>query len=74
MSAPSLEEVAAHDREFAEGYSDGRGPDAPEPSANRSHAYRHSFAVGRAELAGKPIHAATSRTAAMIAELKDAQR
>lgn len=39
--------------EFSQGYLDGRDPDAPEPSANRSHRYRHSFAVGRAEIAGK---------------------
>lgn len=57
--------------EFAAGYSDGRDRDAPEPSANRSNAYRHSFAVGRAELAGKPIPAAISRVNAAIAEQKD---
>ena len=39
--------------ENAEGYRDGRNPDAPLPSANRSHSYRHSFAVGRAELESK---------------------
>lgn len=58
--------------EFAEGYRDGRDRDAPEPSANRSHAYRHSFAVGRAELANKPIPAATSRVHAAEALAKDA--
>jgi hypothetical protein len=59
------------DDEFAEGYRDGRDPNAPEPSANRSHAYRHSFAVGRAEIARCHIPAAASRSAAYIAELKD---
>lgn len=43
------------DSEFVEGYRDGRNLDSPEPSANRSHRYRHSFAIGRAELANKPI-------------------
>jgi hypothetical protein len=57
--------------EFSEGYSDGRDRDAPEPSANRSHAYRHSFWVGRAELAGKPTRAAVSRAGALAAKIKD---
>ena len=52
------------DAEFAEGYRDGRNPDCPEPSGNRHPAYVHSFNVGRAELAGKPIPASTSRKAA----------
>lgn len=47
--------------EFVEGYLDGRDPDTPEPSGNRSEAYRHSFDVGRAELRGKPIRAGVSR-------------
>jgi hypothetical protein len=59
------------DDEFAEGYRDGRNPSAPEPSSNRSHCYRHSFAVGRAELANKPIPAAVSLLAAEAAETKD---
>ena len=49
--------------EFVDGYLDGRDANAPEPSANRSHAYRHSFAVGRAELAHRPINADISRAA-----------
>lgn len=35
--------------EMVEGYRDGYDLNAPEPSANRSHSYRHGFAVGRAE-------------------------
>lgn len=57
--------------EFVEGYLDGRDMTAPEPSGNRSHSYRHSFAVGRAEINHKPIPAATSRRSAAIAEMKD---
>jgi hypothetical protein len=49
------------DQEFCDGYRDGRDKFAPEPSENRSEAYRHSFAVGRAELAGCPIPADMSR-------------
>jgi len=49
------------DDEFADGYRDGRDPGAPDPGENRSEAYRHSFAVGRAELADRPIPAAVSR-------------
>lgn len=49
------------DQEFMDGYFDGRDKFAPEPSDNRSDAYRHSFTIGRAELAGCPIPAAISR-------------
>lgn len=38
------------DDEFVAGYLDGRDPGTPEPNANRSHCYRHSWAVGRAEI------------------------
>ncbi|MGU3316307.1 hypothetical protein ACLBWH_12220 [Sphingomonas sp. M6A6_1c] len=62
------------DEEFRAGYADGRDPDSPAPSANRSHAYRHSFAVGRAERANAPIPAARSRYAAAAAVQKDASR
>lgn len=58
------------DSEFAEGYCDGRDPDAPEPSGNRSDAYRHSFAVARAERAGRPFPAALSRKRADQIERK----
>ena len=58
------DQSAMSDAEFAAGYSDGRDPDAPEPSANRSAPYRHSFAVRRAEMAGRPIRADISRAAA----------
>lgn len=58
------------DEEFNDGYRDGRDPTTPEPSANRSAPYRHSFAVGRAEIEGKPIpaHLSRERAAAAIAE------
>ena len=59
------------DQEFADGYRDGRDKFAPEPSDNRSAAYRHSFAVGRAELAGCPIPAHVSRERAAAAVAKD---
>jgi hypothetical protein len=57
--------------DFREGYIDGRDPTSPEPSDNRSHAYRHSFEVGRAEIAGNPIPAQRSRERAAIALAKD---
>ena len=63
--------MSKYDAEFLAGYLDGRDPDAPEPSSNRSHCYRHSFAVGRAELAKKPILASISRANAAITELRD---
>lgn len=62
------------EQDFADGYRDGRTANCPEPSDNRSHAYRHSFAVGRAEIAGKPLPAAASRAAAQAAEVKDLER
>lgn len=34
---------------------DGYDLDAPEPSANRSHYYRHSFWIGRAEKLKLPL-------------------
>lgn len=60
--------------EFVDGYLDGHDPDAPEPSANRSASYRHSFSVARAERAGKPIPAFISRPAAEEAAAKDQSR
>jgi hypothetical protein len=62
------------EQEFCDGYRDGRDRFAPEPSDNRSDAYRHSFAVGRAELAGCPIPAATSRERATIIREKEIRR
>jgi len=40
--------------EMIEGYMDGRDPDSPEPSNNRSRAYRHGFQSGRDDLSKKP--------------------
>ena len=40
--------------EMVEGYRDGRNRDNPEPSGNRSRAYRHGFQSGRDDLARKP--------------------
>ena len=41
--------------DMIEGYMDGYDLNAPEPSANRSESYRHSFYIGRAEKLGLPI-------------------
>jgi hypothetical protein len=59
------------DDDFMEGYFDGRDLNTPEPSSNRSACYRHSFAVGRAEMAGRPIPAQLSRENARRAEEED---
>lgn len=59
--------------EFVEDYRDGRDPDSPEPSANRSHSYRYSFAVGRAELRSNPIRADMARRKALEAQARDLQ-
>lgn len=40
--------------DMVEGYLDGLKPDNPEPSANRSHSYRHGFANGRDDMTHSP--------------------
>lgn len=47
--------------DWTQGYMDGGDINSPPPSGNRSPAYRHSFAVRRAEIQGKPIPAKVSR-------------
>ena len=59
-------------QDYMDGYTDGRNPDTPEPSGNRSERYKHSFAVGRAELANKPIAAWISRKRADFIEIQEA--
>lgn len=49
------------DKEFCDGYVDGRNIYSLEAGPNRSPAYRHSFEVGRAERKDAPISAAISR-------------
>lgn len=53
--------------EMVQGYRDGLDPAAPEPSANRSHSYRHGFAMGRDDRHRNP-----SGTAAEMRELANA--
>ena len=72
MTQNEWQDATGNDREFFDGYCDGRDLDCPEPSENRSACYRHSFQVGRAELAGQPIRADISRQRAVIAQQKDA--
>lgn len=60
--------------EMLEGYRDGLNPDNPEPSANRSHSYRHGFANGRDDLRKRPHASARAlRIAAADAEDMDAR-
>lgn len=40
------------EREMVDGYLDGFDLDAPYPSDNRSHSYRHGFANARADRSG----------------------
>ena len=42
------------EQEMLAGYLDGLDLDAPEPSTNRCRSYRHGFANGRDDRAGKP--------------------
>ena len=60
--------------EFIAGYRDGRDLESPEPSANRTHCYRHSWAVGRAEVMGGPIPAQRARELAAEAEQLDQEQ
>lgn len=63
------------DDEFMAGYIDGHDLTTPEPSQNRSEAYRHSWTLGRAEKLGQPLpKAAVSRAkAAEIIERENAR-
>jgi hypothetical protein len=49
------------DEEMVAGYFDGRDPDSPAPSANRSASYRHGFQSGRDDLAKQPSARASVR-------------
>lgn len=40
--------------EMVEGFLDGYDLNAPEPSSNRSHSYRHGFRNGRADKIHSP--------------------
>lgn len=60
------------EQEYMFGYQDGRDSTCPEPSANRSWCYRHSFAIGRQELAGKPVLVQAARRSAELVRTKDA--
>jgi len=68
VSAPTFA-----DNERLAGLLDGGDPDAPEPSENRSHSYRHGFACARADARGEPAFgsAAKARELSAIAELDD---
>ena len=58
--------------EMTEGYFDGIDANAPEPSDNRSYAYRHGFMNGRDDLNNKPRStAAQLRLDAKKAEIAD---
>jgi hypothetical protein len=59
--------------EMVDGYRDGLDLNAPEPSANRTHCYRHGFANGRHEALHKcpRAHAETLRRLADEAVRKD---
>ena len=46
--------MAKANAEMIEGFRDGYDLSAPEPSANRSHSYRHGFANGRDDRRGQP--------------------
>ena len=60
--------------EMLEGYRDGLDLDNPEPSANRSHSYRHGFTNGRADKNKKPAFVSVddARRLAELAMEKDA--
>ncbi len=49
------------ENDMAEGYRDGRDPDSPQPSFNRSRSYRHGFQSGRDDLAKRTSASAAIR-------------
>jgi len=58
--------------ERLEGYLDGIDPNELEPSGNRTASYRHGFANGRADLAGRArARADELRVAAEVAIAQD---
>lgn len=58
--------------EMVQGYMDGYDLNSPEPSANRSHSYRHGFMVGRAEKEDRRLPSAEKlNDAADMAMAKD---
>ncbi len=68
-----MEAIVIANQEMIDGYIDGTKPDSPEPSKNRSYAYRHGFANGRDDLRHKPRASASKlREEADEAMRKDA--
>ena len=68
------QDISMASQEMIDGYRDGRDPNTPEPSDNRSHSYRHGFANGRDDLRGKSrAPASILRTLADEAQIKDRQ-
>ncbi len=60
--------------EMIQGYLDGHDPDCPNPSANRTRAYRHGFQNGRDDIGNKPRNSAANlRRAAEQAISDDAE-
>lgn len=64
--------MTAQNDDFMDGYLDGRNPDSPAPSGNRSAAYRHSFDVGRREITDRVMTANAYRMRAEKAKAVDA--
>jgi hypothetical protein len=62
-------------QDMIDGYMDGRDADSPPPSGNRSHSYKHGWAVGRSELDGRSLGAFHAVVAASHAAMDmDEQR
>ena len=60
--------------DYIEGYMDGRDPNSPEPSDNRSECYKHSFDIGRREGTGKHLKYDAAIKRAELAKAKDEGR
>ena len=61
-------------QDYVDGYLDGRHLDSPAPSENRSERYKHSFLVGRAEVAGCSIPFRVSMARVVEVEKYEAKR
>ena len=57
--------------EMVAGYLDGRDPNSPEPSANRSASYRHGFEMGRNDLLNRRTASIAVNRARAAAAIED---
>lgn len=60
--------MTTEEQEMFDGYIDGLDPNSPDPSDNRSHSYKHGFANGRDDMAGKGPRAIAAKLRVLAKE------